>query len=104
MRARDHGPGQVDRRHGEGTQRVSHFIDVCASGNSVDTFPTQRLPTVVAVHQRREAIMTISAPERPDIRTAPDGSSRADTWICDNCRTETDAVRKRCADCGTSRY
>jgi predicted ATP-dependent serine protease len=26
------------------------------------------------------------------------------TWICDNCRAETAAVRKRCADCGTSRY
>ena len=26
------------------------------------------------------------------------------TWICDNCRAETAAVRKRCAECGTSRY
>jgi hypothetical protein len=26
------------------------------------------------------------------------------TWVCDNCRGETAAVRKRCKDCGTSRY
>jgi predicted ATP-dependent serine protease len=26
------------------------------------------------------------------------------TWICDNCRADTAAERKRCADCGTSRY
>ena len=26
------------------------------------------------------------------------------TWICENCRAETAAVRKRCAECGTSRY
>jgi predicted ATP-dependent serine protease len=26
------------------------------------------------------------------------------TWICDNCRRESAAVRKRCTECGTSRY
>lgn len=26
------------------------------------------------------------------------------TWVCENCRTRTAAVRKRCGDCGTSRY
>jgi len=48
--------------------------------------------------------MTTSTLERPAVRTAPDGSAHADTWTCDNCRTETNAVRKRCTDCGTSRY
>jgi hypothetical protein len=26
------------------------------------------------------------------------------TWTCPNCRTETGTARKRCTDCGTSRY
>jgi hypothetical protein len=26
------------------------------------------------------------------------------TWVCDNCQALTAAVRKRCSDCGTSRY
>jgi hypothetical protein len=26
------------------------------------------------------------------------------TWICDNCRAETATLRKRCTECGTSRY
>jgi predicted ATP-dependent serine protease len=26
------------------------------------------------------------------------------TWTCENCRRESHAGRKRCADCGTSRY
>jgi len=26
------------------------------------------------------------------------------TWTCPNCQQETSAARKRCADCGTSRY
>jgi hypothetical protein len=26
------------------------------------------------------------------------------TWVCDNCHAETAAARKRCSDCGTSRY
>lgn len=26
------------------------------------------------------------------------------TWVCDNCRAESAAVRKRCRECGTSRY
>lgn len=53
--------------------------------------------------------MTTSTLERPAVHTAPDGSAHtdtthADTWTCENCRTETSAVRKRCIDCGTSRY
>jgi formate dehydrogenase maturation protein FdhE len=48
--------------------------------------------------------MTTSTLERPDVRTAPEGAEHADTWTCENCRTETNAVRKRCVDCGTSRY
>jgi formate dehydrogenase maturation protein FdhE len=41
---------------------------------------------------------------RPDSRTATDSHEHPNTWTCENCRTETHAVRKRCADCGTSRY
>jgi hypothetical protein len=26
------------------------------------------------------------------------------TWICDNCQGETSVQRKRCGECGTSRY
>jgi hypothetical protein len=26
------------------------------------------------------------------------------TWVCDNCHGRTAGLRKRCADCGTSRY
>jgi hypothetical protein len=26
------------------------------------------------------------------------------TWVCDNCHKETVTARKRCSDCGTSRY
>jgi hypothetical protein len=26
------------------------------------------------------------------------------TWVCENCAAETALVRKRCAECGTSRY
>ena len=25
-------------------------------------------------------------------------------WVCDNCHAETASVRKRCTECGTSRY
>lgn len=46
--------------------------------------------------------MTTSTLERPDVRTAPDSTPA--TWTCENCRAETAAVRKRCTDCGTSRY
>ena len=48
--------------------------------------------------------MTTSTLERPDIHIDPDGVGHTATWTCENCRTETSAVRKRCADCGTSRY
>jgi predicted amidophosphoribosyltransferase len=26
------------------------------------------------------------------------------SWVCENCQAEAAAVRKRCEDCGTSRY
>jgi RNA polymerase subunit RPABC4/transcription elongation factor Spt4 len=26
------------------------------------------------------------------------------TWVCDNCRTTTAVERKRCSECGKSRY
>jgi RNA polymerase subunit RPABC4/transcription elongation factor Spt4 len=26
------------------------------------------------------------------------------TWVCDNCTGTTSTERKRCRDCGTSRY
>ena len=26
------------------------------------------------------------------------------TWVCDNCHAETARLRKRCGECGTSRY
>lgn len=48
--------------------------------------------------------MTTSTLERPDIRTASDRTPAPATWTCDNCRTETHHARKRCTDCGTSRY
>jgi hypothetical protein len=39
--------------------------------------------------------MSTATKERTEERT---------TWVCDNCQAETAAVRKRCTDCGTSRY
>lgn len=26
------------------------------------------------------------------------------TWVCDNCHGRSGGLRKRCAECGTSRY
>lgn len=26
------------------------------------------------------------------------------TWVCDNCHVTESTARKRCRDCGTSRY
>jgi RNA polymerase subunit RPABC4/transcription elongation factor Spt4 len=26
------------------------------------------------------------------------------TWVCENCHRETRGTRKRCTECGTSRY
>ena len=39
--------------------------------------------------------MSTTTTERPIERT---------TWVCDNCHGVTAAVRKRCSECGTSRY
>ncbi|MCW2580813.1 MAG: hypothetical protein JWR82_2414 [Blastococcus sp.] len=40
--------------------------------------------------------MTTSTKER----TTTEGTN----WVCDNCLAQSAAVRKRCSDCGTSRY
>lgn len=81
---------------------MSQLIGPRAKGNSADTSTTSGLPSVVAVREEGDP-MTTSTLERPDVRTAPDDAHHA-TWTCENCRTETRAVRKRCTDCGTSRY
>jgi hypothetical protein len=39
--------------------------------------------------------MSTTTTERPTERTV---------WVCENCETRTCAPRKRCAECGTSRY
>jgi predicted amidophosphoribosyltransferase len=39
--------------------------------------------------------MSTSTRERTTERT---------TWVCDNCQAETASARKRCSECGTSRY
>ena len=33
--------------------------------------------------------------------TATEGRT---TWVCENCQGTTVSVRKRCSDCGTSKY
>lgn len=48
--------------------------------------------------------MSTSTLERPDVRPTPDADGQPATWSCDNCHSETHHLRKRCADCGTSRY
>jgi hypothetical protein len=60
------------------------------------TFRTRRLPTVSPEPRRsgRETMSTTTT-ERPVEQT---------TWVCDNCHVVTAAVRKRCRECGTSRY
>jgi hypothetical protein len=42
-----------------------------------------------------ETAMSTATKERTRERTI---------WVCDNCHAETASVRKRCTDCGTSRY
>lgn len=49
--------------------------------------------------------MTTSTLERRDAVTTPDAEPRERApWTCENCQAATSALRKRCADCGTSRY
>jgi hypothetical protein len=43
--------------------------------------------------------MSTSTIERPTTEQVP-----TSTWTCPNCRTESATARKRCTDCGTSRY
>jgi hypothetical protein len=45
--------------------------------------------------------MTTTTTERP---VPAAGVRQSSTWVCENCRAETSAVRKRCGECGTSRY
>ncbi len=40
----------------------------------------------------------------PDTRTRIGPRTDRSAWTCPNCRRETLPPRKRCADCGTSRY
>jgi hypothetical protein len=41
--------------------------------------------------------MTTTADERSSTR-------QRTAWVCDNCHAHTASVRKRCTECGTSRY
>jgi hypothetical protein len=50
---------------------------------------------------RERCIQERSAGERSG--TGRPTNERA-TWACDNCSGQTAAPRKRCSDCGTSRY
>ncbi len=43
--------------------------------------------------------MTSNVATEPAHRTAEQA-----TWTCPNCRGETPTVKKRCRDCGTSRW
>lgn len=36
--------------------------------------------------------------------TTTERTTERTTWVCDNCQGVTATVRKRCRDCGTSRY
>jgi len=43
--------------------------------------------------------MSTTTTERPVEKTVEQAM-----WVCDNCHGVTATVRKRCRDCGTSRY
>jgi hypothetical protein len=61
-----------------------------------DTFRTRRLPSVGSdIEHEGETVMSTTTKERTKERT---------TWVCDNCHAEAAAIRKRCTECGTSRY
>jgi hypothetical protein len=36
--------------------------------------------------------------------TTKERTKERTTWVCDNCHTTTAVMRKRCGECGTSRY
>jgi len=57
------------------------------------TVSSHGLPTVGSARHEGASAMSTTTTERP-----------IDIWVCPNCRTETEAPRKRCTDCGTSRY
>ncbi len=49
--------------------------------------------------------MTATLPERkPETTPAPQARTEWSVWTCPNCRHVTHEPRKRCRDCGTSRY
>jgi hypothetical protein len=65
--------------------------------NSADMFRSRRPPTVDrAPEHEGETGMSTSTKERT--------TTERGTWVCDNCHAETATLRKRCTECGTSRY
>lgn len=65
--------------------------ELLGNGNLGDTLLSSRLPSVDTVIGERGRAMSTSTEERT-------------TWVCENCQGTTVSVRKRCTDCGTSRY
>ena len=63
------------------------------NGNFGVIGPSQRVPTVEG-----------EPPQRGNAMTATTTQRKPTTWVCDNCHAETAVERKRCTDCGTSRY
>ncbi len=47
---------------------------------------------------------TMTATKPQTISAAPQASTEWSVWTCPNCRHVTNEPRKRCRDCGTSRY
>ncbi|SDC79223.1 hypothetical protein SAMN05660690_2570 [Geodermatophilus telluris] len=47
--------------------------------------------------------MSTTTLETTTLDTTADRPARA-TWTCPNCRCETTTAKKRCTDCGTSRW
>ena len=48
-----------------------------------------------------ETAMSTAIKERTTIK---ERTKERTIWVCDNCHAETASVRKRCTECGTSRY
>ena len=47
--------------------------------------------------------MTATTPQK-STTAAPEAPTEWSVWTCPNCRHVTHEPRKRCRDCGTSRY
>jgi hypothetical protein len=71
--------------------------------NPEDIFPTSRLPTVDLAPPEAAAEGIGGEPHREGEPVSTTTLEQA-TWICPNCTMETRAPRKRCRDCGTSRW